>query len=385
MVVITKVFPILAVSMFSAMLGVGIIAPLLPVYAEKMGATGIWIGIIFSSFSISQVILMPVFGRLSDRVGRRIILVIGLFSYSLISLGYLWAHQVYQLVLIRLIHGVAGSMVIPIAQACIGDICPTGQEGRWMGYLNAALFAGFGSGPILGGVLTETFGIETTFYAMGGLNFIAFLLSILFLPETRRAKSAINVNRVESLKKFSAKPVLQGLFSVQLTFYMGRGMFFTFLPVLGELVVHLNPSETGTLLGANILLMSIYQVLSGRLVDKSDKKWLVIGGGIINCLFLVLIPAFDNFWHLILLFVIGSIGGALSIQSISAIAIGEGRTSGMGTILGILAMSQSIGIAAGSIFGGIMTDVVNINSVFYLASGLGILGLLLFAIRQRSR
>ncbi|MBW2106937.1 MAG: MFS transporter, partial [Deltaproteobacteria bacterium] len=71
---IKKVFPVLALSIFSSMLGVGIVAPLLPLYAEKMGATGIWIGTIFAAFSISRAIVMPIVGKLSDRSGRKVFL-----------------------------------------------------------------------------------------------------------------------------------------------------------------------------------------------------------------------------------------------------------------------------------------------------------------------
>ena len=67
---IRKVFPVLALSIFSSMLGVGIISPLLPLYAENLGATGIWLGVIFSSFSITRAVFMPFIGKLSDRWGR---------------------------------------------------------------------------------------------------------------------------------------------------------------------------------------------------------------------------------------------------------------------------------------------------------------------------
>jgi MFS transporter, DHA1 family, multidrug resistance protein len=88
--------------MFSSQLGQGIIVPLLPLYAEKMGASGIWIGLVFAGFSISQTILVPFFGALSDRRGRKALLSVGLLSYSVISLGYIWAPDVYQLTLVRL-------------------------------------------------------------------------------------------------------------------------------------------------------------------------------------------------------------------------------------------------------------------------------------------
>ena len=138
---IKKIFPILALCVFSSMLGVGIIAPLLPLYAESMGATGIWLGIIFAGFSISRAILMPIIGRLSDRSGRKLFICTGLFIYAVISLGYIWADTISQLTLVRLVHGAAAGMIMPIAQAYVGDISPEGEEGKWMGFFYTAFFA----------------------------------------------------------------------------------------------------------------------------------------------------------------------------------------------------------------------------------------------------
>ena len=90
---IKKAFPILALSLFSSMLGVGIIAPLLPLYADKLGANGLWLGIIFGGFAFSRTIIMPFVGRLSDRKGRKLSLSIGLISYAIISLFYIWVEN----------------------------------------------------------------------------------------------------------------------------------------------------------------------------------------------------------------------------------------------------------------------------------------------------
>jgi len=372
----SKAFLILTISMFSSQLGVGIIAPLLPLYAERMGASGFWIGLVFASFAISQTLLTPIFGILSDRTSRKALLSIGLLSYALISFGYLWAHQIHTLTVVRLLHGAAGGIVLPVAQAYVGDLSPKGEEGKWIGYLNAALFAGFGFGPILGGTLTEAFGINATFYAMGGLNFIAFLLGVLFLPETV-GKVKLAANPFVSLKQLSAKPSLQGLFSFQLAFATGRSMFISFVAIFAA-SEGLGSGEIGILLGANIIFMSLYQVFTGRMADKLNRKWLATIGGIVNCLLLALVPLSGNFWYLLLLFIVGAIGGALSIPSVSALAIGEGRKYGMGTVLGAINMWQGLGFATGPIFGGIMADLLGVRTVFYLAAGIGLLGLVLF-------
>lgn len=171
---ISKVFPFLALSIFSSMLGAGIVVPLLPLYAESLGATGLWLGIIFAVFSISNAISTPFFGRLSDRSGRKMFLCVGLFLYGIISLGFVLATSVLQVALVRFLQGAAGGMVLPIAQAYIGDICPEGEEGKWMGYSNAAFFTGFGVGPLMGGGLAEEFGMNAAFLGMGDSIWLLF-------------------------------------------------------------------------------------------------------------------------------------------------------------------------------------------------------------------
>ena len=98
---IKRVFPILAFSMFTSTLGMGVVSPLLPLYVRDMGATGIWLGIIIAAYSISNSVFTPIAGRLSDKKGRKLFLFAGLLAYSIISLGYVWASSVTQLTLIR--------------------------------------------------------------------------------------------------------------------------------------------------------------------------------------------------------------------------------------------------------------------------------------------
>jgi len=107
----------LCVSIFVVMLGLGGIAPLIPVYAQTLGATGIWLGIMFSGFSISRAVFIPLMGRLSDRVGkRRIFLIVGLTVYGITLMGYLFSSTVYELTLVRFLNGFGSAMVLPICR-----------------------------------------------------------------------------------------------------------------------------------------------------------------------------------------------------------------------------------------------------------------------------
>jgi len=373
---IKKVFPILALSTFSSMLGVGIISPLLPLYAENLGATGIWLGIIFSSFSISRTIFMPIIGRLSDRRGRKLFLCIGLLIYSITSLGYIWAGDVAQLTLVRLIQGSAAGMIIPIAQAYVGDISPEGKEGTWMGYFNASFFTGFGFGPLLGGVLTDHFGMNVAFYTMGSLNLIALLIAVLFLPEIRHRKMAANPRA--SFREMSTSDIIKGLFSFRLAFSIGRGTLVTFLPILAGIYIGLTPSLIGILLTVNILVMSLLQIYGGNIADRFNRKALVVAGSFTNLIYLALIPLGGNFWQLLAICALGGLGGAISMPAASALIVEEGKKFGMGSTIAVFAMSMSIGMALGPIVSGVIADLINLDTVFYFSAAVGLIGTTLF-------
>ena len=373
---IKKVFPILALSAFSSMLGVGIISPLLPLYAENLGATGIWLGVIFSSFSISRTILMPIIGRLSDRSGRKLFLCIGLLIYSITSLGYIWAGDVSQLTLVRLIQGSAAGMIIPIAQAYVGDISPERKEGTWMGYFNAAFFTGFGFGPLLGGVLTDHSGMNTAFYTMGGLNLLALLVAVLFLPEIERRKMAASPRT--SFREMSTSGMIKGLFNFRLAFAIGRGTIVTFLPIFAGIYIGLPPSRIGILLTVNILVTSLLQIYGGNIADRFNRRILVVVGGLTNITFLALIPLGGSFWPLLAICALGGLGGAISMPAASALVVEEGRKFGMGSTIAVFSMAMSIGMAIGPIVSGVIADFINLDTVFYFGAAMGLIGTTLF-------
>jgi len=372
---IKKVFPVLALSIFASMLGVGIIVPLLPLYAENLGATGIWIGIIFASFSISRAIISPMVGRLSDRRGRRLLLSIGLLSSSIISLGYM-SDSLWGLTIVRLLHGAASGMIQPVAQAYIGDIAPEGEEGKWMGYFNAAFFAGFGCGPLMGGVLTDHFGMNVSFFTMGGLNMLAFLIVAFLLPEIRQRKAASRP--IPSFQEMGSSGMIKGLFSFQLVFALGRGIFSTFLPIFAGIYIGLSPTLIGILVAVNFLLMALIQVYGGNIADKFNRTALVAISSLVIAASIALIPLGGDFWQLLWICALGGISGAIATPAASALSVEEGRRFGMGSTMAILTMAFSIGMGVGPLLGGVIADFISINSVFYFGAGVGVIGTGLF-------
>lgn len=133
---LSTIFLVLAISVAVSNLGIGIISPLLPVYAKRMGADGVLVGLIFSSFSISRLIFMPVAGGLSDRYGRKSFLMTGLSLYALCSAAYIVAVQAWYLIGVRFLQGMASAMILPIAMAVLADLSPSEKAGEAAGSFN---------------------------------------------------------------------------------------------------------------------------------------------------------------------------------------------------------------------------------------------------------
>src|SRR4030042_765766 len=167
-----------------------------------LGATGVTLGLMVAAFSISQGVLQPVVGNLSDRRGRKRFLVAGLSIYAVVGLTYTLATSVEHLILIRLFHGVGSTMIAPIAMAYVADLAPRRQEGKYMGMLNIALFAGFAGGPVLGGVFRDVIGVNSAFYAMSALTVASLGLILALLPPDRSShKTRSNAGLLTTLKR----------------------------------------------------------------------------------------------------------------------------------------------------------------------------------------
>ena len=364
------------------MLGAGIVVPLLPLYAESMGASGLWLGFIFAGFSISRTIFTPIFGRLSDRKGRKLILCVGLFVYALISFTFVLATSVYQLVLVRIVHGITGAMILPIAQAYIGDLSPEGEEGKWMGYSNAAFFSGFGVGPLMGGVLAAQWGMNLAFITMGVLNLLAFSIAIIMLPRSDQRKQAAATP--VSFLDMRRSGTMVGLFNFRLAIAMGRSSFFTFLPLLAAISLGLPANLIGILIAVHVLLISILGVPGGRLADIFNRRMLVIIGSLVTSIYMFLVPLSPGFWPLLALCILGSVGSAIATPAVMALTVEEGRKYGMGSAIAAITMALSIGMAIGPILSGVIVDFININAAFYFNAGLALFGAALFAWFTRS-
>lgn len=379
-----KVFTVLLLCVFCSLLGVGIVSPLLPLYAEAMGASGVLLGMIFSSFTITRAVVIPIIGPLSDRRGRKLFLLIGFGGFTVATLGYLLATTPLHLIVTRAIQGATAGMMLPIARAFIGDLCPRGEEGKWQGIANAAFFGGFGVGPLIGGPIAEWYGYNTAFYVMGIICLLSFLLALRFLPESRsRQGGGGHRSMTEPFRLVHTNGMFRGLSSYRAGLALARGCFMTFLPLFAALSLKIGVGLIGAMLACHNLLRAAVQPYFGGLADRFNKRTLVIVGAILQILFFILIPHEYSYWQLLMLVAFGGIAAAVAMPALTALYTEQGRTSGMGTAMSMEMLAMAIGMGIGPILGGVVADALNVASVFYFSAGVQLISLALFFMLTR--
>ncbi len=376
-----RVFNILFIATFAVMLGLGIIGPLLPIYATKLGATGIWLGMIFSGFSLSRFIFMPIIGKISDRKGRKSFITVGLFSFTVISILYVFANNAPTLVLIRMLHGFFSAMVIPIAMAYVGETAEEGHEGRAMGTFNIAMFLGMGSGPLLGGILNDLFGLNSVFFAMAALTSIAFLITFFFLPHSKHLE--IRKTDPVPMRQIIKSDIMKALMIFRAINALSRGMIMSFFPLIAS---HnsLSTTQIGILISANVFLTAVLQRAFGHLADHHNKIVLILIGSVITAIALGIIPLAHGFAGLFVLGISIGLAGAISMPAATAVNVIIGqRMGGMGAVMGLFNSAMSIGMIVGPLLSGIFMQFWGLNWVFYIAGGISLVASFVFLLLVR--
>ncbi|MCC6960131.1 MAG: MFS transporter [Dehalococcoidia bacterium] len=370
----SRPFVALYVAVFVATLGISMVSPLLPVYAETLGASGVWLGITFSVFAVVQTFFGPFAGRLSDRYGRKPFIVAGLLVYLVAALGYLTAQSFYQVIAFRAFSGFGTSLIFSVARAYVGDMTPRGQEGRWLGVFATADIVGFGTGPLIAGLLRQEVGFRSVFVAMAALMALSALILLWWLP--RHSPAELARGRMEKggerPKQAPFSTALRERLVIAVTTHqflisLAMGASFSFLALRLENGLHARPLAIGLAFATQDLTGGLAQPLFGRLADRYHRPFLVAGGLIANGLLLACVGALPNYWLVVAVLMGMGATGAISQVSASAIQVVAGRGVGMGTVLGINSAANGAGIVIGSVVGGLIFDIWGLSHSFFFA------------------
>ncbi|MHA2169184.1 MAG: MFS transporter [Candidatus Kariarchaeaceae archaeon] len=378
-----KQMMVLFLSVFIDIVGFGLILPLLPLLATDMGATALLFGLLVASFSLMQFIFAPLWGKLSDRVGRRPVILIGIGGASLSFVVFGLSKNLWMLFLARSVSGVFTAATLTTSRAYIADITPPEHRAGAFGMLGAATGLGFVFGPVIGGVLSSVSFLGSKGILLPGLfaaslSVINLMSAIVFLPETLVSQEQKRAKQTKSIFTLLNSKNLKKILVTHAFINFGFG---TFIAVAGLYAITVNSSIDETTLGimysyTGVLMMLVQGGLVKKISGKVKDEVLLISGGILSTLGFLLLASSGSVLSIYIAITPLMIGQSLLQPAVGSLISKNVDKQYQGSVFGI---SQAIGasmrilapITAGLLFG------LSISLPFYFGA---ILFLVVFVI-----
>jgi DHA1 family tetracycline resistance protein-like MFS transporter len=357
----TKPLLIIFVTIFIDLLGFGMVIPLLPFFAQDFNATPLEIGFLVAIYSWMQFFFAPIFGSLSDKIGRRPVLFWSIIGSGI---GYLMIGLAGSLLMVfvgRIIGGITGAN-LSTAQAYIADVTTKENRAKGMGLFGMAFGFGFIMGPALAGILSK-FGHEIPFYVAAVLSFANAILLYFILPESRKFGEAIVEKKgriaelIESVKDSRFAVITLEYFLLVMAF----SMMTTAFPLYTGHSFNYNAEQTGYVLA---FVGFVAAVMQGGLLGKLSKKFGEANLIIIGCSMLVLsflvVPfvSKDSFGLFGLMLGAGcfAIGNSISSPSLNSLASKNANEFEQGKVLGVMQSAASLARAISPMLTGFLLN-----------------------------
>ena len=353
---IYRLLPILGIT-FIDILGFSILIPLLPYFVKHFGAPDFVVGVLFSTFAFCQLLAGPVWGNVSDRIGRKAVLIISQIGATIGWTMLAFAPTLLWVFIARIVEGVSGGN-LSVTQAYVSDLVEPAQRGRAFAYVGAAFSAGIVLGPVAGGVLEARYGFAAPFLAAAALQVVTLLATIFFLPESRskdgESNNASIAEIMTSLRDPRLSPVMWQKLIISLALY---GWFAAFTLSLQQLL-HLDAaqaSETFAFFGIGSIIMQLFVV--GRLTDAfGDRRVSNMGIGALVIAFASVFFIHD-YWTLSFMLIFFTFGLSANNATMPALMTDASPENQRGTILGVGASLESF---SGVVMPPVSTSVLGI-------------------------
>ena len=365
------------------LLGFGIVVPLLPLYARHLGAGPASVGLLLAAFSAAQFVSAPLLGRLSDRIGRKPLLIVSLAGTAAASLLTGVAGSLWLLVVARLLDGASGGSVA-VAQASATDMVGPDDRMRVFGLLGAAYGVGFVIGPAIGG-LAALGGARIPFYVAAGIAGLNAVVAIRRLPETRPEPAQNSDGR--AAPRDSMRTVLRRIAAPAVVTVMLIASFSAFeatFALFGQRRLGFGLAAIGAVFAmvgvvAVVVQGGLVRPLAARIGDLGCLR----AGLVAESLGLLLVPTVHGRVGLVLPLLLIIAGQSLSTPALNALVVARAGPVGRGAALGAQQGLSALARIVGPAVGGLSYELWGVGSPF-LEGGVAVAGALVFSLVMRS-
>lgn len=345
---------IIFVTVMIDLIGFGIVIPVLPLYAERFGASPTVVGLLFGIYSIMQFLFAPVLGRLSDRVGRRPVLLLSLIGTAIGFLLMGLARTLWLLFLARAIDGITGGN-ISTAQAYIADVTGPEERSRGMGLIGAAFGIGFVFGPALAGILSHI-SPAAPFYFAGALAAANALALYFFLPESLPSARRDSKRRDPKIK-LSANQQLVSIAAIYFLVTVSFALMTATYSLFTKRRFGYDQAHNGYIFAyLGLVGAAIQGALLGRLVGMLGDELLAIAGIALMAAGLFFLPSSSTEMALIIASTAIAIGHSLSAPTLNGLASKSASGAHQGAVFGAMQSVASLARIIGPSIGGWLLD-----------------------------
>ena len=350
---------ILAFVLLVVMLGFGVVIPIMPYYVEDMGAGGAELGLLVATYAIMRLICGPWWGSLSDRVGRKPILMVGILGYGITMILFGLATELWMLFVFRALSGILSSATSPTTMAYVSDSTTEAERGGGMGVLGAAIGVGTIIGPGVGGLMGGE-SLSLPFFIAGGMSFLALLLVWLFLPESLPVEAR---RQAEDRQRFAARDLWEAvrgpIGSLLVMAFLVSFAMTSFFGVFGLYALQkfgYGPERVGAMMMVVGLVSAVAQgVLTGPLTRRWGESRAIKITLLATALGFIAISLAKNFLTFLAAIGLFTLGTALLSPAVSALT-SKRATLEQGITMGLSNAFMSLGRIAGPALAGFSFD-----------------------------
>jgi MFS family permease len=363
-------------------------SPVLPRFAEELGAAPELIGMVVAASTITGVVFKLPAGALSDLLGRRRVMLLGAVFFAVPPFFYPLATDAVSLLALRFVHGFATAIFAPVASAYVAGLGDVGRGAR-LGWFSSAGDIGATAGPLLGGlILYATASFTASYLLVGVLGVLAFGFA-LAVPQTEAEKTSTPRSVAgqaaefrDGLRDVVTTPVVLTAAAVEATMYLGFGAFLGFLPLYAA-SVGLDDAEIAVILAIQLTTALLVKPLAGRISDRVGRKPVIVLGLLAAAAALPLIFRAASFASLAAIVPLLGLGVAAVTPATNALIADLVAARRLGTGMGVFGTIWDIGEAAGPILAGVLIGQIGYGLAFDAIAAIMAAVALVFAVRVR--
>jgi DHA1 family multidrug resistance protein-like MFS transporter len=366
---------VMFIAQLLSIVGFAFVLPFIPFYIREIGVTDekmvpIWAGILMAASSLTMTIFAPIWGWLSDRYGRKIMVERAMFAGAIITMAMGMIGNVYQLLFLRLLSGVFTG-TISASIALVSSVLPGTRLGFGLGLMQVAVFFGMSLGPWIGGMIADIVGYRLTFIAGGAILLLGGILVMIGAKEKFIRPSAVSLKRSGSMKTLFALPGFVSLTVVFFLFHFSINIAIPIIPLFIEQVGNLKTrvaSTTGLLLAVTGATASISAAAIGYLSDRRGHKPVLIVNLFISSILWIAHALARNISQLLVIRILFGFAVGGNLPTMNALVGKLTPKESYGKAYGVMASMTSLGMTLGPLAGGIMASYMGFRWPFVVVS-----------------